>query len=375
MVVMDLLSPLPPASFKNRLGNSFRQLDLGLSLKVFGLAGCGKTSTFHHIYQHKTLQQTLGLSPNTFIYYFDLSPSIHSCKQIEIYLSSFGFDQNKLILIIDSASSLFKQPRLQSLLFSYYQSNRPNLSFVYLFSKTYGLSFLSSKIPSLKNSLVESTYYYSVFTPTEINYSLANWQQRFSFKIPSDISLRISTLSGGYPSLIKTLFFIYQNSPSQFNQIDINQPDINLVLSRLYSSLTKNQKMLLSRFVKQEPVDSHSIAYQQLLDLGLINPSGQLFSALFTLFIKNLTYTTYFGLRFLKELTLSEHNFLNLLNQYKGQLINRDQVAQVLWGNLWQEKYSDWAIDKLLSQLRQKIFAPDRSVLEVVKGRGFRLID
>ena len=58
---------------------------------------------------------------------------------------------------------------------------------------------------------------------------------------------------------------------------------------------------------------------------------------------------------------------------HENELISRDQVGEVLWGRFYQDKYSDYAVDKIISMLRKKLdalgFSSDKLI--TLKKRGF----
>lgn len=72
--------------------------------------------------------------------------------------------------------------------------------------------------------------------------------------------------------------------------------------------------------------------------------------------------------------TPQEMRVLAYLLTHDGVVLSRDQMAEAMWGRNANEKYSDWAIDKLISTIRGKLdalgFPSERLV--TLKGRGFR---
>lgn len=67
-----------------------------------------------------------------------------------------------------------------------------------------------------------------------------------------------------------------------------------------------------------------------------------------------------------------ELGVFNLLFKHLGQIVPRDDIADVMWGNQWTHKYSDQAIDKLASNLRKKLSTEGLN-LKSAKGTGFIL--
>lgn len=73
------------------------------------------------------------------------------------------------------------------------------------------------------------------------------------------------------------------------------------------------------------------------------------------------------------RLTVKEKAFLLLLLSSKKKIISRDVIALNIWGKDWEEKYSDWAIDRLAHRIRKKMrsLGIDDKFLRTVKKKGF----
>lgn len=57
----------------------------------------------------------------------------------------------------------------------------------------------------------------------------------------------------------------------------------------------------------------------------------------------------------LLELSKSQRAVLSYLRAHPGEIVSRDALAQLLWGEHWADRYSDWAIDQLMSTLRERL--------------------
>jgi hypothetical protein len=63
-----------------------------------------------------------------------------------------------------------------------------------------------------------------------------------------------------------------------------------------------------------------------------------------------------------------------LFKKREEEIISKDALAEVIWGEEWEEKYSDWAIDKLVSNIRKKLKENNYpKSLNSIKGRGIVL--
>lgn len=56
--------------------------------------------------------------------------------------------------------------------------------------------------------------------------------------------------------------------------------------------------------------------------------------------------------------------------------ISRDEIATILWKEeSYNDKYSDWAIDKMISRLREKLILGGLSAynIKTLRGKGYQL--
>ncbi|MBU2592441.1 MAG: helix-turn-helix domain-containing protein [Patescibacteria group bacterium] len=384
---MKLLPPLPQKSTLSRLSPIINYANQGLSVKVFGLPGVGKTSVFSWLANTPSLQQSLKVLPNTQILYLDLEPTITTLghkslvQQAQQSLSRLKENkQNRLVFILDSAIVLKQNQVLQTIFSQGYQSFRPRLSFVYLLTNFHQNYDLIKQIPLLKTSLGEAILFFPLFNQEESNHAIDQWQQITGFNFfPAQRNLILSQ-SGGYAVLIKKLALLLKENPEIIpeNQILKQFPEVVDVLNRLYPFFSDHQKQILSLLAnkKTRTMKKDSFDLNVLKNFGVLNAKKDLFSPLFTryLILQNRFRSNTNGFAFTDNLTASELNLFNLLYQNQNQIVDRDAIAQAIWGNLWQEKYSDWAIDKIISQLRHKMAKKeDRRKLTTFRGRGFCL--
>ena len=85
------------------------------------------------------------------------------------------------------------------------------------------------------------------------------------------------------------------------------------------------------------------------------------------IYFEDKNITSYFS--------ISELRILSILINKKGLLVNRDEIARAIWKVHWENKYSDWAIDKLISRIRTglvKLGLP-KDIIKTKKGQGFIL--
>lgn len=176
---------------------------------------------------------------------------------------------------------------------------------------------------------------------------LANYEERYKKTLSQALRHHVLELAGGNPGLVKALYLQVSTTPSW------KTPDI--LDERLYFRLEG-----IARDVHERAHDK-----QPLRRFGYFVPnksSSRWFSPLLSDFLK--IYPTQ-GPKpkepplasdgKLLHLTKSQRTLLAYLEGRSGELVTKDDIAKVLWGEAWADRYSDWAIDQLISTLREKL--------------------
>ena len=194
--------------------------------------------------------------------------------------------------------------------------------------------------------------------------------------MPQSIT-RLIKLAGGHPYLLKLLIKSASQSQSYSNLI--HHPAIKNLFDQLYNSLCrKTQLQLGAALISPRLTPESSYLLQTKLWQG-----QTVFSPLWRDYLFEFAWSTLplekkdslllFNQPIELFLSPTERNILRLLYQNQGQVVNRDQLAQTIWGKRWTSLYSDWAIDQHLSRLRRKL-GPFGSYIVAVKRKGVKLL-
>lgn len=74
---------------------------------------------------------------------------------------------------------------------------------------------------------------------------------------------------------------------------------------------------------------------------------------------------------FTSDFSKSERSILSLLHQ-KRQILDRESIAHIYWPSNYEEAYSDWALDKLMSRLRKKLAKYQLPIyIQTRRGKGY----
>jgi len=75
-------------------------------------------------------------------------------------------------------------------------------------------------------------------------------------------------------------------------------------------------------------------------------------------------------------LSRKEYRVMKILIEKRGSIVTRDEIARQIWPTDTDKKYSDWAIDQIITRLRKRFVQislnPDH--IQSVRGKGYKLI-
>lgn len=209
----------------------------------------------------------------------------------------------------------------------------------------------------------------------------------FHLSLSDELTHQLIENLGGYIWILKAaLRYIRDTKDTDIESI-INAPLVKMRIQMLFDMFSQDEKHALSQLVY---ADNHHIPAETkdyFLQIGIVKETERGFSltipALLPLVEKTHIVSTLeideegnvsFEKRDLKGLlTEYELKTLQALLKSKGKLLPREALAQSLWGDNWEDRYSDWALDKLISRLRkslQQIGLPS-TIITTRKRQGF----
>jgi DNA-binding winged helix-turn-helix (wHTH) protein len=224
------------------------------------------------------------------------------------------------------------------------------------------------------------------------------------YKTPiSDTNLKtIIEVCGGHPYSIKVAIRILRDNASMdstdYRKNLTDNFELRSIATGIYEKRSENEKKLLAMIVQDQPLlqeENKTLAI--LLALGLVEKNGDqltLYSELFAQSIKRTAHKIendgvnktlsfdertggiLFGGKTVEEsFTRQEYSILALFLKNPGKVLTRDELGDVLWGESNYEKYSDWAIDQLMSKLRKKLKEIGVDIeIATLRGRGYKII-
>jgi len=222
------------------------------------------------------------------------------------------------------------------------------------------------EIPDFFNPILlglnENNIYFPVLDKEETLYTIDRFLSFNGLKLDRKYKRLIFECSGGYYPLITNTIKVCAalNKKTVINKRFIKALFNNKVilkdLQRLWDSLSIDQKLELQLSAKG--VNSKSIYESTLIKLGLLSKSGEIKSIWLKSFVSEKRYKIdelKVIIQEKKYLKGKEYILFQLFKKNMNITISRDEIADLLWGKDVQVKYSDWAIDKIISRIRKKM--------------------
>ena len=171
-----------------------------------------------------------------------------------------------------------------------------------------------------------------------------------------------------------------------------NDPNIQGECAAMWNELFDNERDALASVVAgQEPAEP-ALSYVRAKHLVQATDKGlQLLCPIFTDFVARERRIqtgdkgglrvdrergdVYINGRVLPPLTDLEYKLLALLNQRQGQIVDKYQIVENVWGEAYLDQVDDDRIERLVARVREKIEPDPRQprFLTTVRGRGYRL--
>ncbi len=288
----------------------------------------------------------------------DLGANIEDIAGVETYIKSQGYStQQKLILLITNCDYCLRSKGAHLLRTIAKWQYEGCWKVVFLFE---------SDITSETNrDLLGSThfyaqeFYYPHFDSLEstrfVHYLAKSWDMP---KLTKSKAHKIVSMCGGQMWLLKHIMREYHtNAKLDFDRL-AELPGTEFRLNLISQALTGTEIAVLSG----QLTDTSTQRYLERVGLFA---NGKCTVPLLRDYIQRIIFSKKLVVKnreiFCNDVNLrhsfspQENNVLCLLIKQKGHGVSRDAIADALWGDDVEEKYSVWAIEQLIKRLRLKL--------------------
>lgn len=245
---------------------------------------------------------------------------------------------------------------------------------------------LDSIFPAAKTSLsvFAQTIYMQPANDKDMRVIYEAYKQRHNFHLDANIEQLLFKLVCGNVQYLNLALILLNEKRNDgiktkedlFNAL-IHDERITLQSEELWESLTKDEKKILIKIIKNEkitPEEKERNIY--LWDTGFIsdkNCGNSLLNPLFEYYLRTIEKEEDKTSSII-HLTKKEHLLFTLLESHIGNICERDEIIDTVWPEYKELGVSDWAIDRLVARVRVKL-KQQNSPYEIVtvRTRGYKL--
>ncbi|MCX7928724.1 MAG: winged helix-turn-helix domain-containing protein [Patescibacteria group bacterium] len=277
----------------------------------------------------------------------------------------------------------------------------PNLQYVFLMitvSENQESIYVWDELSEL---ILQNVIYIPLRIGADLDYLIDSFADEFKCVITDDLKNVLKQVCGGHPYSLRVGVRIIRDSFNKEEKVIrsllLDHYELRSIATGIFDRQSLQEKQLLKSIVVGNQITQKDNVYMKyLIQLGLVREikgnGYELFSELFTnvvlkaigsedraKFTPSLSLDPVSGAILLngatveESFTRQEYAILALFLKNPGKLLTREAVGLELWGDLSYEKYSDWAIDQVISKLRKKLKRIGVATeIVTLRGRGYK---
>lgn len=256
----------------------------------------------------------------------------------------------------------------------------------FIFTSYRSLDLLNPKVFTKASlSVFCKNIYFKPAKKEDMEVIFETYREQYKLKISLDLKKILLKSVDGYVQYLQlALIFLHEHSdnlpkPNEVLGELTKDEGINLQSEELYESLSEGEKELLGKIIQLQTLsEEENIKDSYLFATGMIiakrgkyEPFSPLFSYYLTGNRKNVLVPISSGVDFTKKELL----LFQFLKNNLGSVCERDNIISSVWPEEEELGVSDWALDRLVARVRNKIKTLNEPYEVVtVKTRGYKLI-
>lgn len=262
------------------------------------------------------------------------------------------------------------------------EASDPNLSLLF-FSETDLTNPSVSRNFSL-TSLFSRVFYYPLYDKKDSLDFIKYLCQKWAVKIKDSVKNKIVDFCGGHFWLVKEAVRQLKDNPTEKVEKILKSEPMDFRLSQIYLSFLPSEKEVLKKIIAGEKItneiEKHSLNY--LTKIGVVK-KNQLKIPLLENYLRKFLpkkIISFDNNHFSANGIIIDHLFsrkekraLKTLLLKQNQTVSREEMAKALWPIKTEEFYSDWAIDRIIARLREKIkqLGISKKTIKTIRSQGF----
>jgi len=248
---------------------------------------------------------------------------------------------------------------------------------------------LKRLIPAVFPKTSWAVFFKNIYIPPakkeDIKIIFDTYKKRFGVPLSEELEDYLFELVDGYTQYLQlALIFLHDKKETIKTKEELflglkKDERINFQSEELWESLDKDAQDLLRKITDDEkilPEDKKRSLY--LWHTGFIKISGvksHIFSKLFEDFVKQKEANIN-SKDANNEFSKKENLLFNFLLENKDKICEREQIIETIWPEEEELGVSDWAIDKLIARVRNKLkLQKNNYEIQTIKTRGYKLTE
>lgn len=308
----------------------------------------------------------------------DLFLTIDGIRKSLVLLCDAGYQPTIFFIrfdrIIDAATHAFFS-NFQGLI----DATQHKLSFV--FTSVRPLDTLSANIFTKHAlSVFADTLYIKPADKSDVKIIYDTFIDKYHLILPKRTEDELFALVDGYNQYLQfALINLHERTDSQIEKdlLKVLSQDERIVLQseELWESLTDDEKQVLKKILSHNNISAEEKTKgEYVFKTGLVGSNNLLFSPLFEHFLEERVESK--KENHTRDLSKKEHTLLTFLKTNLNEVCEREEIISHVWPEDESMGVSDWAIDRLVARLRNKLKQQGaKEEIITVKTRGYRLVE
>lgn len=264
------------------------------------------------------------------------------------------------------------------------QEKNQHIQFIFLFNIDITHPDIARNI---RSSLLSYIAYYPFYNREDTLGLISYQANKWDISIDDEQKEELADNCGGYFWLVKQALICFKDN-SQLRIEDILRYEgVAIALEQLYTSLLASEREVLQDIIFGHKIQGqlveHSLHYLEKIELIKDHKITIPFLASY---LKNRlpkTKTEIIDNHILinsinvdNQFSRKEKKLFRVLIEKKNHLIPRDELAKAIWPINTENYYSDWAVDRLMARLRQRIKSLGiTELIKTVRNHGYMLTE
>ena len=253
----------------------------------------------------------------------------------------------------------------------------------YVFTSARALDHIEPTIFTKQSMLVLSdNVYIKPAKKTDTKIIFEESIKQYNLKLDEKILAELLRLVDGHTQYLLFALISLRETNQNIKSNDLfeflkNDERIALQSEELWESLTSQEQEILLKVIARKNLSDDEIKNAQyLINTGFFDPKTlKIFSPVFDYFVKTKEEEKKKE-KNSSDFSKKENLLLTFLETNKNQICEREQIIEAVWPETESLGVTDWAIDRLVARVRNKLKDHDKNYeIVTIKTRGYKLVE